>query len=272
MPKKHPNTGKRELEFLGQLANPAERRTFLKWSGITLGVAVVACADDPTAPNGLSVGQPGGAQSLDHPSLGEGNIAVLNYAYALEQLEAAFYTQAIGTSAYMGLTAEGQQIFDDLRAHEVVHRDYLAAAIPALGGVALPELEFTFPDEAFADTATLLETSKTFEDLGVSAYNGAGQLFSNDDLGKTLLGVAGKIVSVEARHAAAIRDLIMPKSASFAGDDVINSQGLDLIRVPSQVLPLANPFVNGDITDPNVLDASGLPAPGYMPDSPTATV
>jgi hypothetical protein len=38
--------------------------------------------------------------------------------------------------------------------------------------------------------------------------------------------LAGKIVSVEARHASAIRSLINPNSADFAGDDVINT-GLD---------------------------------------------
>jgi hypothetical protein len=41
--------------------------------------------------------------------------------------------------------------------------------------------------------------------------------------------LAGKIVSVEARHASAIRSLINPNSADFAGDDVINTTtGLDV--------------------------------------------
>ena len=42
-----------------------------------------------------------------------------------------------------------------------------------------------------------------------------------------LLLVAGKIVSVEARHAAAIRDLLNPKSADFAGDNAVDANGLD---------------------------------------------
>ena len=44
---------------------------------------------------------------------------------------------------------------------------------------------------------------KAFEDLGVSAYNGAGKLIENADY----LLLVGKIVSVEARHASMVRRL-----------------------------------------------------------------
>ncbi|MDQ3277622.1 MAG: ferritin-like domain-containing protein, partial [Bacteroidota bacterium] len=40
----------------------------------------------------------------DGINLGSGDIGVLNYAYALEQLEAAFYTQAV-QSQFSGITA-----------------------------------------------------------------------------------------------------------------------------------------------------------------------
>ena len=50
----------------------------------------------------------------------------------------------------------------------------------------------------------VLTTARTFEDLGVSAYNGAGQLLALSPF----LNHAGKIVSVEARHAATIRNLL----------------------------------------------------------------
>lgn len=57
--------------------------------------------------------------------------------------------------------------------------------------------------------------------------------------------IAGKIVSVEARHASVIRDLLMPKSAAegFARDDVINDQGLDVSRTPAEVQAAADPFI-----------------------------
>lgn len=181
----------------------------------------------------------------DAVSLGTGDTGVLNYAYALEQLEAAFYTQVVA-SLFAGATAEETQILTDIRDHEVIHRDFLKAA---LADGAIPDLAVDFTNVDFADRTSVLETARTFEDLGVSAYNGAGQLLESGDF----LLLAGKIVSVEARHAAAIRDLLNPLSADFAGDDVVDEQGLDQSRSPAQVLPLADPF----ITTP--IDASGLP-------------
>ena len=46
-----------------------------------------------------------------------------------------------------------------------------------------------------------LNLAQTFEDTGVSAYNGAAPQIKS----KEVLGAAGSIVQVEARHAAAIR-------------------------------------------------------------------
>jgi hypothetical protein len=53
--------------------------------------------------------------------------------------------------------------------------------------------------------------------------------------------IAGKIVSVEARHAAAVRDLI--SYGSFAGPDVVNAQGLDVVLTPPQVLAIADKYI-----------------------------
>jgi hypothetical protein len=53
--------------------------------------------------------------------------------------------------------------------------------------------------------------------------------------------LAGKIVSVEARHASAIRSLINPNSADFAGDDVINTTtGLDVVKLLHRLIPIAS--------------------------------
>jgi hypothetical protein len=65
--------------------------------------------------------------------------------------------------------------------------------------------------------------------------------------------VAGKIVSVEARHAAAIRDLLRPKTGYFAGDDVVNQQGLDVVRAPREVFRLVDPLIT------TCIDGSDLP-------------
>jgi hypothetical protein len=95
----------------------------------------------------------------------------------------------------------------------------------------------------FSSRDSVLATAKTFEDLGVAAYNGAGQLLVSADL----LLIAGKIVSVEARHAAAIRSIFDSDPTSFAGSDVIDSNGLDRAFTPDMVLEAAAPFIKNKI-------------------------
>ena len=234
--------GKDELNFLDRLARTTSRRTFIHWSGLTLGVVALGCSDD----NGdVGVGPGTGV------NLGSDDTGVLNYAYALEQLEAAFYTQVLAGAYFAGAPAAEQEILTDINNHEVIHRDFLKAA---LGTGAIADLQVTFASVDFANRASVLGTAMTFEDLGVSAYNGAGQLLTNGD---NLL-VAGKIVSVEARHAAAIRDLLVPRSSaigSFAGDDVVDPMtGLEIPeRTPAQVLTAADTYVT------TTINASGLP-------------
>lgn len=234
MPKQLPD-GTRELDFLDQLARTTTRRTFLHWSGLTLAVVALGCSDDDddggTGPGTTDV------------NLGTGDTGVLNYAYALEQLEAAFYTQVVA-SFYAGATADEQALLTDIRNHEVIHRDFLKAG---LGTAAIADLQVDFTNVNFADRASVLGAARTFEDLGVSAYNGAGQLLTTP----ANLVNAGRIVSVEARHAAAIRDLLVPNS--FAGSDVIDGNGLDVVRSPAEVLPLADPYIT------TTINASGLP-------------
>ncbi len=228
--------GGKELEFLDQLARTTGRRKFLHWSGLTLAVVALGCSDD----DNTGVGPPPDTTDVN---LGTGDTGILNYAYALEQLEAAFYTQVVA-SFYAGATADEQTILTDIRNHEVIHRDFLKTA---LGMAAIANLTVDFTSVNFADRASVLGAARTFEDLGVSAYNGAGQLLTTP----ANLVNAGRIVSVEARHAAAIRDLITPNS--FAASDVVDANGLDVVRTPAAVLPLADPYVT------TTINASGLP-------------
>ena len=115
---------------------------------------------------------------------------------------------------------------------------------PALADKAIPGLDVDFSKIDFTSRESVLTTAKTFEDLGVSAYNGAGKLIKNPDY----LIAAGKIVSVEARHAATLRDLLQPGSTAFAGSDVVDKNGLDVARTPAAVLKAAGPFIKTEIT------------------------
>ena len=208
-----------------QLWEPGTRRQFLKMLGIGGGVvmlpSVFAACDansnvgptpTPTAGYVLNLGT---------------DIGILNYAYALEQLEAAFYTAVVASTSFSGMTTEQKEVFTDLKNHEVIHREFLRRALgtSAIGDLALST---TAVASITANTTVILRNAQMFEDLGVAAYNGAGKYISSD----TYLTLAGKIVSVEARHAAAIRDmrdaLGANTSTAFAGDDVIGTTGLDV--------------------------------------------
>jgi len=225
---------------------PIGRRKFFFFGAAAATTAVVLAAsckkDEPaTTPPTTTTPVPDNGVNL-----GSGDVGILNYAYALEQLEAAFYTQVVATP-YAGITAAETAILTDIKAHEIAHRDFLKTA---LGASAIVNLEVNFTSIDFTKRASVLGTAKAFEDLGVSAYNGAGKLLVD---GTNLL-LAGKIVSVEARHASVIRDLLNPKSADFAGNDTVTvDNGLDVSRTPAQVLAIAGTYVKTKI------DASNLP-------------
>ena len=107
-----------------------------------------------------------------------------------------------------------------------------------------PKLEFKYDGVDFKSRDSILATSKALEDTGVAAYNGAGKYIKNLDY----LVIAGKIVSVEARHASAIRDLINPKSMDFSGDDVIGANGLDVAKEPKDIIAVAGGFIKTPFT------------------------
>jgi hypothetical protein len=170
---------------------------------------------------------------------------ILNYAYALEQLEAAFYTRAVSSPAFGSLSAQERELLTDIRNHEILHREFLRAA---LGGDAIPALEVDFGN-ALGDRGSILTTARTFEDLGVAAYNGAGKYLAS----AANLLLAGKIVSVEARHAASIRDALDAGGTAFAdltslaALGAVNADGLDAALEPSVVLAQADPFITTEV-------------------------
>lgn len=209
------------------------RRKFLNYAGAASGIALLgaACKKDNDNMDG----------GVD---LGSGDVGILNYAYALEQLEAAFYIQVIATP-YANINNDEKALLTDIRDHEIAHREFFKAA---LGGAAIPALQVDFSSVDFTNRESVLGTAKAFEDLGVSAYNGAGPLITSKDN----LTLTGKIVSVEARHAALIRDLITP--GSFVGSDVVDAQGMEIAKSPSMVLGVAGKYIKTKI------NASNLPS------------
>ncbi|WP_157541598.1 ferritin-like domain-containing protein [Hymenobacter aerophilus] len=218
------------------------RRSFLRYSGAGLavgGLLLAGCDDDndDITPSG----------TID---VGSGDNGVLNYAYALEQLEAAFYAKVKEGAYYKNLSAGlEKQVFDDLAIHEQIHADFFKTV---LAGKAIKALEPDFSSINFNDRNSVLGAAKSFEDLGVAAYNGAGRYIQTE----AYLLIAGKIVSVEARHAALIRDLI--NYNTFVASDVVDlftptsgtsapgvgtGTGKEKSMKPTDVVNMANKFL-----------------------------
>lgn len=234
-----------ELNIAKPLYTPIKRRSFFMYAGATAGATALILAgcskDDTTGPVPPTPPPVGGTVSL-----GMGDVGVLNYAYALEQLEAAFYAQ-VKASTVMGFSPAETAYFAEVASHEAIHRDFFKAAInrdapgkllqnltPNFAGI-----DFTKRLMAAGDVKLgVLDAAKAFEDLGVAAYNGAGKLIKT----AAYLVIAGQIVSVEGRHAAYVRDLINP--GSFAADDQVDPiSGLDKAMAPLDVIKAASGFV-----------------------------
>lgn len=221
-----------EQESIGG-ANMA-RRSFLHYAGLGVAsaglLATAACHKDHKVivGGGIDIGA-------------KGDLAILNYAYALEQLEAAFYIQVI-TTPYSGMTSDERALLTSIRDHEILHREFFKAA---LGGNAIPALTTDFSTIDFTKKAAVLGAAKAFEDTGVKAYDGAGYLIK--DAG--YLTIAGKIVSVEARHAALISNMLM--AGSFAADDQVDSNGLNKSATIAEVLPIANTYLKTKVSASN---------------------
>jgi len=207
------------------------RRSFLRYAGAGVaGVGLLAAAschkDHTVTPNG----------TVD---VGTGDTGILNYAYALEQLEAAFYTQVVKTP-YSGISTAELTNLTAIRDHEVCHREFFKAA---LGSSAIIGLTVDFSSIDFTSRSAVLGAAKTFEDLGVTAYDGVGYKIAN----VAYLGFAGAIVSVEARHAAYISDLISPGSFSPSAQ-VSATTGLNITNTPPTVLAAANTYLKTKVT------------------------
>ena len=85
-------------------------------------------------------------------------------------------------------------------------------------------------DFKFTDAKGMVATAAVLENVGVSAYLGAAPLIKD----KSILGTAGSILTIEARHQSSIRLL--------AGQQAI-PQAFDAPLGPRAVFSLAAPFI-----------------------------
>jgi len=155
---------------------------------------------------------------------GGGDVEILNFALTLEYLEAKFYEEAKSRAKASG---ELKSLIDLLAKDEKQHVEALEGTIKKLGGKPVAEPKFDF---AYSGTSGFLKLAQTFEDTGVSAYNGAAPMIKS----KEVLTAAGSIVQVEARHAAAIRLQNKEEPSPAAFDPPLDE---------AQVLKAVEPFI-----------------------------
>lgn len=194
-------------------------------SGVTRSSFIMRGAIAAGSVYGLSTVGPFVRQAIAQG--GGGDVEILNFALTLEYLEATFYEEAL--TQVQGLSSKPKEIATELRDNEKEHVDTLTETIKQLGGkpVAAPKVDF---GDAFANEEAFLKLSQTFEETGVSAYNGAAP----DIESKDVLAAAGSIVQIEARHAAIIRTLNGEGPAPVAFDETMDME---------EVLSAVKPFI-----------------------------
>ncbi len=206
---------------------------------------------------------PAGAPS---PVLVPGNTAdikALNYALALETLEAELYRQALArlttggkdfygsTITGLGLSGDDVDYLTTFGRIENEHRDFLTKALGANWVVdAKAGFDFGFADTNLLGVPALtrLQTVQLVyaaEQTGVSAYLG-GIVTGGLVAGSQYLAIAASIVGTEARHTTAVSILLngpifneTPKlaTAPLAGDKgTAGGLGLDTALAPDAIL------------------------------------
>jgi rubrerythrin len=176
------------------LASPVSRRE-------ALGAVLVAGG---TALGARLLGD-GLDRAVSRPSA-RGDVEILNFALKLEATQAAFYAAAVSGGALSGELARFASV---VAGHE---REHERAVRRALGGDAEATPRFTFGD-APNDPEAFTRAALNLEDLGVAAYNTYAS-----SLTRRSMEAALRIVAVESRHAAWIRDLAGDLPAPHAAE------------------------------------------------------
>jgi Ferritin-like domain len=199
-----------------QLAETStSRRNFLRISAAGIGTALCASAPRARAASGLSTS----------------DISILNYALVLEYLQAAFYTEAERNGALTGKAAQATRVVG------ATERAHVNAFLKLLRSQAVKRPTFDFQGVT-ENQQQFLKTAVAFEDLAVAAYKGQAPRLKS----RAVLAAAVGIHSVEARHAAWMRELFGLTPAVHAFDQPSSRSAINKI-VGSTHFIVAKPHV-----------------------------
>ncbi|HEX8745441.1 MAG TPA: ferritin-like domain-containing protein [Thermoleophilaceae bacterium] len=171
----------------------ATTRRGLAIAGVAgLAAFVSACEDERLA------GDAYGGAGVGTKQFGQGDAGIVAYALFLERLETKFYEGALASGKLSGRALE---LFKSFGADEAAHVKSLEGALRNLGGKEPPVPEFKF---TFENQPGILETAAQLETVGAGAYLGQVRRIQS----KAILAAALSIHTVEARHAAALAQLL----------------------------------------------------------------
>jgi len=193
--------------------------------------------------NGDALIDPTESASLDLST----DAGVLNYFYAISQLQSDFWTR-VGLNRYPGITTAETSAFASLASHAASQRNWLQTFQTV--GRLTDVLTFSFGNSVdFGSRTATMAAGLTIEDSATQAYAGGVSYLS--DPANIIL--ASKLASIAARHSATLRDLndIAAGGAtrtSFAGDDIVSATGLELAAKPPDVIAALSKFYKTTIT------------------------
>jgi rubrerythrin len=221
--------------------DPTSRKKFLKMAGgsgaaSALALLVAACGGDDESAGGST-----GERAADAGAKGSAeDLKIVNYALTLEYLEADFYQQVIDSGAIKD--AKVASLAKSFGEAEQAHVDALTQTVKSLGGTPAAKPQTRFGEIIDGGATKILTTAATVENLGAAAYLGqAGRIKD-----KKILAAALSIHSVEARHAAALNELV---GRGFKGSGRLEGSLPDgAFAKPmsmAQVLKQVQPFIAG---------------------------
>lgn len=206
------------------------RRKFLGYAGglAGAGMLIASCKkeDDPVTSDG----------AID---LGTNDNGLLNLMFVMQQIEAAFYEQVLNNK-FTGISTQQEEYFKEMLDHEIGHRELLRNYLQGKGTV----VQTDFSSVTFSSRLSTLENAELIENLGVAMLNEAGRLFVAGEH----VALAGKMASLEARHAATVSNMI--SKGNFFGP--VDVTGAEQGSLPSNTVTTINRFLATKVSGNNL--------------------